>query len=138
LTFLRIGYSFYVIYIYYFADCVACNTATSLSLSRSRQMHTKLGKMLEKPRDDVLGKEWLTLVNRYSRLDFTCESDRLMILEGIVARTHEHFKYEYVFGLWKSQLLLGLLWEKIHWKWYYFDGNECKAPSWSWVLRSDS
>jgi hypothetical protein len=64
--------------------------------------------MLNKSRANILDQRWLALINNYSQLKLTLESDRLMALMGIVVTTQEVFNDEHVAGLWKSQLLLDL------------------------------
>jgi hypothetical protein len=51
---------------------------------------------------------------------------------GIAARTKEYFNDKYIFGLWKSYLLLGLIWQAAHRR-PFVAGNQCNAPSWSWA-----
>jgi hypothetical protein len=97
-----------------------------------RQPHLKLGNMQSERRDKALGEEWLRFVRHYSKLDLTFESDRLAALAGVAVRTKEYFKDEYIFGLWKSQLLLGLAWQAGHFRSFAFS-NQCNAPSWSWA-----
>ena len=97
-----------------------------------RQKHMKLGSMLGGARNEILGREWNSFVATYTALNLTFESDRLMALMGIAARTKEHFNDEYIFGLWKSQLLLGLAWQAAHRR-PFNPSNQCNAPSWSWA-----
>lgn len=64
-------------------------------------------------------------------LNLTYESDRLAALMGVAAKRQEQSKDDYVFGLWKSQLLAGLSWQAAHLR-PYASNNQCNAPSWSW------
>lgn len=97
----------------------------------SQDPHMKLGTMINRSRDEILGTEWLRFVTRYSNMGLTFESDRLVALMGLVERIQQLFSDEHLFGLWQSQLLSGLSWIADH-------GEQAIertriAPSWSWA-----
>src|SRR5437764_313213 len=84
------------------------------------------------------------IVEGFSRLDLTYASDRLSALYGLAesklrATSTASNSDQYLFGLWRSDLLAGLLWQVGRSDHFGFDGCESKrqpdsfAPSWSWA-----
>jgi hypothetical protein len=100
-----------------------------------RQPHTELGRLQREDADTALGEEWCNLVNHYAGLSLTYESDRLVALQGIAARTRGVFGDEYLFGLWRAKIVLGLAWQAAH-RWPWHADMKCRAPSWSWASAS--
>lgn len=45
----------------------------------------------------------------------------------------KHFQEEYVFGLWRSYLVVGICWKVRDYEWRRIDTAGCAAPSWSWA-----
>lgn len=86
-------------------------------------------------RSEEIASLWRTLVERYSALDFTFESDRLPALSGIVAAMQSSHSGVYLAGLWSDTLIFDMLW--------YVDDDETGkkpssdytlvSPSWSWA-----
>ncbi|KAF9773647.1 hypothetical protein IL306_008518 [Fusarium sp. DS 682] len=77
---------------------------------------------------------WYSLVQYYSWRKFTVPSDRLPALAGLATRFQRVFGDEYYAGLWKGDLLRGLLWS--HGRWGSDKGGlrgENIGPSWSWA-----
>ncbi|KAH6889762.1 heterokaryon incompatibility protein-domain-containing protein, partial [Thelonectria olida] len=84
---------------------------------------------------------WYAIVERYSRLmgNLTVESDAFPALAGLASRISGLLEDEYVAGLWRSNMVEGLLWAR---------KNETpdnrpvrpkswRAPSWSWASITD-
>lgn len=73
---------------------------------------------------------WLQIVQSYSHLKLTYSSDRLPALSGIACLVATRTKDQYVAGLWKNDIVAGLLW-------YVWPcrppGTTYIAPSWSWA-----
>jgi hypothetical protein len=74
---------------------------------------------------------WFNLLEDYSRRLLTREEDKLVALAGIADRIRETCGLSYVAGLWKSTILLDLLW-------FCYRGQrrrppKYRAPSWSWA-----
>lgn len=74
-----------------------------------------------------------TIVHQYTALQLTKWTDRLPALSGLAAITVAKTQDTYLGGIWKSELIHGLLWEP-NW------GNQSPkipsdylAPSWSWA-----
>jgi hypothetical protein len=78
---------------------------------------------------------WLETVEDYSGRAFTRSSDRLPALSGLATELEMVLKCEYVAGLWRSGLLMGLLWVSDHTrKPRNTELTNCyQAPSWSWA-----
>jgi hypothetical protein len=82
---------------------------------------------------------WYQTIEIYSHRNFTFESDRLMALAGL-ASAFQHSEDEFLYGLWKSDLVHGLAWR--------FDGQHKEIaaeasstspiPTWSWASRPGS
>lgn len=84
---------------------------------------------------------WYGLLHYYSRRIFTVASDRLAALAGFASRMQVMLEDEYCAGLWKGDLIRGLLWNhgRHHRAGYpSADDNgglrgENIGPSWSWA-----
>lgn len=62
---------------------------------------------------DTLFENWRSLVEDYSRFDtnsFTKVSDILPALSGLAAQFHKCLQSDFVAGLWRRDLLFGLMW----------------------------
>jgi hypothetical protein len=91
---------------------------------------------------------WRTnIINTYANLHITKEEDRLPALSAIANEVHLKIQDTYLAGLWKRNLLLGLLWLSSScpdwpipgydlYSYYPEPGhlpNKYRAPSWSWA-----
>jgi hypothetical protein len=81
---------------------------------------------------------WYELVEAYSPRQFTCIQDRLVAISGLAKQFGSIIKDDqYVAGLWKRDLLRGLLWHVRGAKLILSkktDGNLVPGiPSWSWA-----
>ncbi|KAL2355488.1 heterokaryon incompatibility protein-domain-containing protein [Cryomyces antarcticus] len=92
----------------------------------------------------VLRLKWQNVVEEFTRRELTRPSDRLPAILGLASAmgraTSDLFTTnEYFFGLWRRDLVKGLLWQSIE-----FDGSEGRssisrrpdkwlAPTWSWA-----
>jgi hypothetical protein len=77
---------------------------------------------------------WYHLVENYSQRGFACESNRLMALSGlarIFGNTIE--SYEYVAGLWRPDLIRGLMWYTAGAELIPRQPPNSAFPSWSWA-----
>ncbi|KAF3046912.1 hypothetical protein E8E12_007078 [Didymella heteroderae] len=83
----------------------------------------------------VLTRTWLQIVEDYTKRKLTFESDKLPALHGLAQYVIDLTRDQYLFGLWKSSLDLGLLWRTAP----YENISERRgrvadrAPSWSWA-----
>lgn len=73
---------------------------------------------------------WRTIVEDYSLLDLTYETDRLAALSGLASRFKEYLPRDdrYLAGLWESDLGRDLLWGS-------GGALAAQGPSWSWASR---
>jgi Heterokaryon incompatibility protein (HET) len=86
--------------------------------------------------DEDFGLErWVEIVERYTRLQLTYESDRLLAVSGLARRLSEISvlnSADYLAGLWRQQLPAQLLWFRLAWRDPVRRSPEV-APSWSWA-----
>jgi hypothetical protein len=67
-------------------------------------------------------------------MSLSFESDRLIAIQSLADKFQNYFQEEYLSGLWRSYLYLGLCWkattgrERLQ-----DDAATCGAPSWSWA-----
>ncbi|KAJ4991693.1 heterokaryon incompatibility protein [Stagonosporopsis vannaccii] len=77
-------------------------------------------------------KEWYEVVQAYSRLQITYESDKLPALAAVAEKmSHLRKNDTYLAGLWRNTLLQDLQWRNT----FRTSGGRCKAnaPTWSWA-----
>lgn len=81
---------------------------------------------------------WYSLVEAYSARKLTYHTDRLPAIAGIAKEFASVLGDQYLCGLWKSDLTLGLVWsstsadESCLWSLEHASGSR-PEPSWSWV-----
>jgi hypothetical protein len=80
---------------------------------------------------------WWDLVEAYSYCDLTRKEDKLVAIAGIANETQLGLQDDYLCGLWKKELDLGLLWRAIKCE---RQGQKfpiliqpMRTPSWSWA-----
>jgi hypothetical protein len=61
--------------------------------------------------DDVSYDSWFSVVEEFSRLRLTFESDRLIALIGVADKFHAKLSSSYLQGIWAMDLVRGLLWQ---------------------------
>jgi hypothetical protein len=73
---------------------------------------------------------WLRIVQSYSQLALTYDTDRLPALSGIACFVASQTNDEYIAGLWRKDIVAGLLW-------YVHPAQPVSsnyiAPTWSWA-----
>jgi hypothetical protein len=84
---------------------------------------------------------WDSLITEYGRRSVTFDNDRLPALAGLARTVGEALQDQYLAGLWKGDLLEGLLWEstgamlscglEVHLQ--NIRQRNYVAPSWSWA-----
>jgi hypothetical protein len=85
------------------------------------------------PIEDV-HKMWLDIVEEYSMLAITKESDRLPALSGLAKFLSQKIQSIYLAGLWESNLAIGLLWHRCSVLYSScFRDKFSNVPSWSWA-----
>ena len=72
---------------------------------------------------------WINIVEEYSSLRLTHESDRLIALSGLAQIVAQKWNVRYIAGIWENILWAGLLWEpqavRVR--------SPLRVPSWSWA-----
>jgi hypothetical protein len=81
---------------------------------------------------DAKRRKWQFLVGIYSSCLLTVRTDRLPAIAGLAKVFELHMSSDYVYGLWKSALLPGLLWYVFYWP-QHPRPTLRRAPSWSWA-----
>jgi hypothetical protein len=77
---------------------------------------------------------WLDIVEEYSMLAITKESDRLPALSGLAKFLSKKVQSIYLAGLWESNLAIGLLWHRCSVLYSScFRDELSNVPSWSWA-----
>ncbi|WYZ43235.1 hypothetical protein EsH8_VI_000934 [Colletotrichum jinshuiense] len=79
--------------------------------------------------------DWYEMVEGYSNRGITKSMDKLPALSGLAKVLEERTGVEYVAGMWKSHLALGLLWYRKgrRRRWLVPPADGYRAPSWSWA-----
>jgi hypothetical protein len=82
-----------------------------------------------------LYRQWMGVVQTYTRCNLTRHTDKLVAISGLARKFHESLgpNEEYVAGLWKHYLYLHLLWDGSGDNRTNFRWREYRAPSWSWA-----
>jgi hypothetical protein len=81
-------------------------------------------------------RDYYWMIQQYSQRSLTYASDKLPAFSGISSQLQAAVGGTYLAGLWSSDIVVGLLWEKetrtsIHVTAY-------RAPSWSWAVTDES
>lgn len=79
---------------------------------------------------------WFTVVEEYSRLRITRESDRLPALTGVATVFQRKLECRYLAGLWENDIARGLLWDVTRYECTRSQRNVRRqryAPTWSWA-----
>lgn len=83
----------------------------------------------------LLWKQWVTVIQEYSRRKLTVLIDKFPALSGIANRFATASSDTYCAGLWKTHLLEGLSWEVCDPRGRV--ESEYVAPTWSWASSND-
>jgi len=75
-------------------------------------------------------RHWYCITEQYARRKLTFASDRLPAIAGIAKQFQHRTGYTYVAGLWKEDLMAGLLWYR---RTAEDAPTSLKLPSWSWA-----
>ncbi|PVH67961.1 HET-domain-containing protein, partial [Cadophora sp. DSE1049] len=94
----------------------------------------KMGNLYTKgiTKTDIRYLQWYSITRNYSARKLTFASDVLPALVGLATEFNRHLTDQYVAGLWRRDLLRGLLWtvqdpERAD------EAKPYRAPSWSWA-----
>ena len=118
----------------------ACNTNhEGIVLDNGLAKKPLFGEVM--PQQDIkhvhdLYQTWYSIANDFSTRMLSLSTDKLVAISGMARRMQQKSRDTYVAGLWKNDLLFGLLWSVHPIKPEY---AACKrtaeyvAPSWSWA-----
>jgi hypothetical protein len=97
-------------------------------------------QILLSPNQKVMYRQWLQMVEVYSLKDFTSRYDLLPALSGLAKQMRRQGAGDYLAGLWKGDLICGLLWmigRKSHCRRDRAGVEDSSLalglPSWSWI-----
>ncbi|OCK84014.1 HET-domain-containing protein [Lepidopterella palustris CBS 459.81] len=85
---------------------------------------------------------WHMILTNYTKRHMTFGKDKLPALAGVATEFHQRTGDEYLAGMWRSQLPLGLMWRTRLYDHGLYDADEVpqhersakyRAPSWSWA-----
>jgi hypothetical protein len=115
----------------FFCECTGLN-----KVARPRRISLGANSLTNSYRTTC--KEWLEVVEEYSRLRLTRESDRLVALIGVATVFQPLFKCGYLAGLWENDVARGLLWDVARYQRVISENpprrpQDAAAPSWSWA-----
>ena len=112
-----------------------CNGLDAIEWSQNwRRAWNALHLELEAADFLELADRWLEVVARFAALRLSYESDRLPALSGVASRFQGSLLKTYVAGMWKEDLLRGLLWH-VGFNWISSSRRPLplRAPTWSWA-----
>jgi hypothetical protein len=95
-------------------DKIRSGIATSYQSLIRRRLHSVFEDLGSRDASPVAKKTaWFELVENYSRLDLTRESDRLPGQSGLASHVLKHKRYNdsYLAGMWKEDLDQDLFWK---------------------------
>ncbi|KAK1655156.1 heterokaryon incompatibility protein-domain-containing protein [Colletotrichum phormii] len=81
-------------------------------------------------RRESLYERWKDLIIEYTRRKLTVSNDKFSALSGLARTFSSALGDEYVAGLWKSDLVRGMLWQTVM---QPSTPKVWRAPSWSWA-----
>ncbi|PYH63580.1 HET domain-containing protein [Aspergillus vadensis CBS 113365] len=81
---------------------------------------------------------WFQLLEDFTARNLTFEKDRLPAIGALAESFHAHLKEQYCAGLWRGDLLFGLLWSIRHCQGSGIPApttvpSSERGPSWSWI-----
>lgn len=105
------------------AAFIHCLRSFGLSLGLAREQKNMI--------QGLFFRSWADLIQEYSALQLTYESDRLPALAGIADIASRIVPGQYLSGIWEANLAAGLLWRPAKYP-AKLSGIVC-VPSWSWA-----
>ncbi|KAI9699584.1 MAG: hypothetical protein M1820_007083 [Bogoriella megaspora] len=82
----------------------------------------------KRPKRNIL-KGWYDLLRLYGPKKLSHATDKLPAISGLASLYSERIEEEYLAGLWRDQLVEGLVWQSLS----YRRVSDYRAPSWSWA-----
>jgi hypothetical protein len=103
-----------------------CHRSMTCDCSATSKRYRRREKRLLKWK--FLGVEWEEIVEKYTQLDLTKPTDRLVALSGLAVAHRLASHTTYVYGMWKFNLRRSLCWQTLK------PGKRLNiAPTWPWA-----
>lgn len=117
-----------------------CNTSVSYDIgenqkSRFWQLVASIRQHLftdDKQEKRICFDIWLAVIEHYSGLGLTVPSDKLVAISDLAEIVGRRNGLVYVAGIWREDLVRGLLWYAATEKGPNYPSRNYTAPSWSW------
>ena len=78
-------------------------------------------------------QNWYNWVSAYSRRNLYKSTDKFLAIAGLARTFADIFSLNYAAGLWKEDIVHGLMWRRDIWEQHPIRYVEHVAPSWSWA-----
>jgi hypothetical protein len=106
-------------------------TSKELKIPSKSFLERSLWKKESEPPENKLLEQWNRVFNNYTRRKLSDEEDKLLAIAAVAERFSEPLGSEYLAGLWRKHLILGLAWRSV-------DGlgsrpQKWRSPTWSWA-----
>ncbi|KAF8849481.1 HET-domain-containing protein, partial [Acephala macrosclerotiorum] len=126
-------------------ECMETWTCQCGSFYPSQNLKKSIAGHKQPEVDTVVAEEstslgsWANIVEGYTKLDLTYESDRLPALAGLAEHIHHGHRGRYLAGLWEDSLAKDLVWHRLTWDpdRDYPRPSNSTLPTWSWASISD-
>ena len=97
------------------------------------QLKQNLRKALESQTRDEMAACWRSIVEDYTMLKITYETDLFPAIAGLARRIHDQYGDDYLAGLWRSSFISDLVWQVRHSVKTPQKMIVSNLPSWSWM-----
>ncbi|KAF2258818.1 HET-domain-containing protein [Lojkania enalia] len=104
-----------------------------VQIRTGRNASDKVRQLLDARNNNSTWNEWMEIVRVFSARKLTYDSDRLPAIAGLATNLQPKFQSEYLVGLWKDDLVKGLLWTSVEGGYYARRHKSYYAPTWSWA-----
>ncbi|KAF1971255.1 hypothetical protein BU23DRAFT_570036 [Bimuria novae-zelandiae CBS 107.79] len=108
--------------------CMVLTRCTYSDEHESWSAHLKGLRLNARPKRDIM-KGWYNMLWLYGPKNLSRTTDKLPAVSGIASLYAEKIDEEYLAGLWRGQLIEGLMWQSLSFR----RVHEYRAPSWSWT-----
>lgn len=106
-----------------------------------RNYSSSLAELLETDGDGPPYDRWYAKAGDYTEQTLSKREDKFPALAGLASRFAGLIKDEYIAGLWRNDLIIGLTWSTrpvmswAHFSYHIDTKDPANAPSWSWASR---
>ena len=108
-------------------ECSGLDKAVAVSRRNSLETNSDRTRIFD---------SWFTVVEEYSRLRISRDSDRLPALTGVATVFQKKLQCHYLAGLWENDIARGLLWDVTRYECTRSERHIRRhpyAPTWSWA-----